>query len=516
YRNLPALPYSMINRARIRLLHFNMGKMNMCDVMFKLALILAASITGAALWHRTINMWTMKNLGDAFLTKDVGSRMIVLGTFFREKSEQNVMGKYAIVHFLGDSREVHDIFCHSTRANGQPMTTRAYIQRIHQGKRAANDICAWAGHIAECEVSESTNGSFRISVTRDASDALVVIPEVPKEKKQHDLAVCVAPMYIYTDWEIMLTGIETWLAMGATKIIVPIQSASETTYKILQEYEKQGIEESHVNCLFYAKSFADMIVFTDIDDMLLPVHPEQVKAGGNVEILRSIFADHPQAGSLLFEHRDTQMRLPQVSPSSLSSFNFDFLHESKSKQNCQVWRMKTRVAVKAGRVDSVNMHETGIHRFGYVQTRVPCRIGHFYHLRHSHSSVADSTPIQLGNLATILNNNWQKRLESTFSSLLNETLIRSETDSFRDFDRCMGAINEEHWTLHVSRCLTPHVCYSRLRRDMACVASTTDYQFVRSGSGYLIGQDKQRFIPAQTNCEAHVPVFTDGNHYFAP
>ncbi|GMR40223.1 hypothetical protein PMAYCL1PPCAC_10418, partial [Pristionchus mayeri] len=509
-------PMQVLNRARIRLIHLTMGKTNWCDVAFKLALIISASLCGAALWHRTINMWSMKNLGDAFLVKEIGSRMIVLGTFFREKAEQNVNGKFAIVHFLGDGREVHDLYCHSTMPDGRPLTTRAMIQRIHQGKRAANDICAWAGHIAECEVSESTNGPFRISITRDSSDALIVTPEIPKEKKQHELAVCVAPMYIYTDWEIMLTGIETWLALGATKIIVPIQSASETTYKILQEYEKQGIEESHVNCLFYAKSFADMVVFTDIDDMLLPVHPEQVKPGGNIDVLRKIFDDHPQAGSLLFEHRDTQLRLPTESPSSLAAVAFDFLRDSKAKQNCQVWRMKTRVAVKAARVDSVNMHETGIHRFGYVQTRVPCRIGHFYHLRHSFQYVADSTPIELNNLATMLNNNWQSRLDSTFRSLLNETLNRSDTDSFRDFDRCMSAINEEHWTLHVSRCLTPHVCYSRLRRDMSCVASTTDYQFVRSGSGYLIGQDKQRFIPALTNCEAPVPVFTDGNHYFAP
>lgn len=64
-----------------------------------------------------------------------------------------------------------------------------------------------------------------------------------------------APMYMYTDWEILLAGIgmeerhleaknrlipETWMALGATKIVVPIQSASTTTYKILKEYEKLG------------------------------------------------------------------------------------------------------------------------------------------------------------------------------------------------------------------------------------------------------------------------------------
>lgn len=38
----------------------------------------------------------------------------------------------------------------------------------------------------------------------------------------------------------MVTGIETWIATGATKIIVPIQSASNSTYRILKEYERKG------------------------------------------------------------------------------------------------------------------------------------------------------------------------------------------------------------------------------------------------------------------------------------
>lgn len=58
---------------------------------------------------------------------------------------------------------------------------------------------------------------------------------------------------------------------------------------------------------------------------------------------------------------------------------------------------------------------------------------------------------------------WQTRL-STFESIVNETIVKSSTKSFEDFDRCMGAINSEHWTMSVSRCLTPHVCYSRLAR----------------------------------------------------
>lgn len=50
------------------------------------------------------------------------------------------------------------------------------------------------------------------------------------------------------------------------------------------------------------------------------------------------------------------------------------------------------------------MHETGIHRFGYVQVRVPCRQAHFYHLRHSYKNIGvDEWKIDMENLASILN-----------------------------------------------------------------------------------------------------------------
>lgn len=59
-------------------------------------------------------------------------------------------------------------------------------------------------------------------------------------KKKLDLVVCIAPLYVYTEWQILITGIETWLALGASKIIFPIQSTSNDTWEILSEYEKQG------------------------------------------------------------------------------------------------------------------------------------------------------------------------------------------------------------------------------------------------------------------------------------
>ncbi|CAJ0596712.1 unnamed protein product [Cylicocyclus nassatus] len=146
----------------------------------------------------------------------------------------------------------------------------------------------------------------------------------------------------------------------------------------------------------------------------------------------ALFAEHFQAGSLLFEHRDVQLQLRET-PATLANFNFNFLMDSKQKMNCNVWRMKTRVVVNA------RLH------------------------------------------------------------------------------RCMSAINDEHWTLHVSRCLTPHVCFSRLSRDVDCVAARAEYEFFRSGAnGYFLQVSNVSITTSDANCKAPVPPLVSGNHYFAP
>ncbi|VDM63122.1 unnamed protein product [Angiostrongylus costaricensis] len=406
-----------------------------------------------------------------------------------------------VVHFLADGRMEHPLYCFSKQSDGEYLVSHAIVQRIHRGKRAATDICSWSGHIAECELDENTSKEFRYF-----------------SEPRHDLVVCMAAMYIYTDWQTLLVGIETWLALGATKIVVPVQSASVSCHRILKEYERRGlviirtwpkwpilsdsnpnglvlsrgIEESHVNCLFFAKPWANMIAFSDIDDILLPTDPMDVEAGMNIKILKGLFAEHPQAGSLLFEHRDVQFQLPvqQERVTTISNFNFDFLMNSKYKMNC--------------RVDSVNMHETGIHRFGYVQTRVPCRQAHFYHLRHSHHSVSNAVEIDMSNLATSLNRQWYKRLD-TFTKLKDVPLNESTTESFEDFDRCMSAINDEHWTLHLYHF-----------RDVDCVATRAEFDFFRSGVGYFLHSRNAFIGPSDPNCEAPVPPIVAGNHYFAP
>jgi hypothetical protein len=67
-----------------------------------------------------------------------------------------------VIQFVGDSRQSHELYCHS-ESGGQTQISQAHIQRIHKGKRAANDICSWGGHLAECEVVNEEVDSVRLA-----------------------------------------------------------------------------------------------------------------------------------------------------------------------------------------------------------------------------------------------------------------------------------------------------------------------------------------------------------------
>ncbi|KAI6214554.1 hypothetical protein M3Y94_00282100 [Aphelenchoides besseyi] len=517
-------------------------------VLFRFVVIVCALVGAFSFYYRTTNLWALKNLGDSLIVKSIGRRPIVVGAFHRPLEEQNVNGAYVVMQFIGHTKDTHELYCHSTDSNGRKLVSTALIESISKAKRAASDVCSWGGFLAECEIASSSIDQIQITTNPKAKeDQLMRIDiEVPlRLQPKEKLVVCVAPLYIYTEWQIMVTGIETWLALGATKLIFPVQSASSDVMLILRAYEakgivilrdwpkwpvlsdinpnglvlSRGIEESHVNCLHFAKPFAELVAFTDIDDMLIPADPLKVHPTANVELLESLFAEHPQSGSLIFEHRDVQFIPAPQDPkkNTLGDFNFKFFHNTKWKQSCHVWRMKTRVVVNASRVDSVNMHETGIHRMGYVQTRVPCGRAHFYHLRHSYKTAAlHEWRINMSTLVENLDRQWNQRLSNVFVGISNITLPKLNTESFEDFDRCVMLITQEHFKLSVSRCMTPHVCYSRVVRDISCIATSGEYEFAYSDGDFTIALRRSHYVNSEPNCEAPIPKYIKGNHFYLP
>ncbi|VDK70015.1 unnamed protein product [Litomosoides sigmodontis] len=480
-------------------------------------------------------------MADVFLSRRSTLRPIIFGAFYRNHMEQNIPGNYVVFQFLGDVQQTYPLYCFSTNRNGKQFAYRAHVQRIHQGKRSVNDICSMAGFIAECRVANQFLPFVRISTKSDVNESLKVPIEKVTEKKRHKLVVCMAPTYALVEWRMLLLGIELWLALGATKIVVPIQSISKDAFNMIREYERdgeftlrfrfdvflirlvilrhwpkwpvlsdknpnglvlsRGIEESHVNCLFFAKPWAEMVAFTDLDDILIPTQPMKIYSNANIDILQDIANEHPQAGSFLFEHRDVRLVLPEddkVSP--FDSFNFNFLINSDRKKKCTVRRMKTRVIVNASRVDTINMHESGINRLGYVQVRIPCHRAHFYHMRHSFREQFENNSeiLNMNNLVQLLNRNFQKRLQTTLRIAAKQRMNSSLMETLGDFDRCVIEINKEHFS------------------EVDCVASVGRYEFAHASGDFILQLIDAQFRESEANCDAPISKIAKGNHFYAP
>uniref|UniRef100_A0A0M3IL40 Mediator complex subunit 20 n=1 Tax=Ascaris lumbricoides TaxID=6252 RepID=A0A0M3IL40_ASCLU len=137
-------------------------------------------------------------------------------------------------------------------------------------------------------------------------------------------------------------------------------------------------------------------------------------------------------------------------------------------------------------------------------------------MRHSYGEVGHETPIDMRKLIDMLNKAFAERITTSLIAVSNVTLNKSSTESFADFDRCMSAINDEHWSLRVSRCLTPHVCYSRLTRNVDCMASLGQYEFMHVDGDFIIVLIETKLVHSDTNCESPLPMFMKGNHFYLP
>ena len=70
--------------------------------------------------------------------------------------------------------------------------------------------------------------------------------------------------------------------------------------------------------------------------------------------------------------------------------------------------------------------------------------------------------------------------------------------------------------MKVSRCMTPHVCYARLAKNMDCIAVLGDYEFVHDNGDFITVLKDAKFVNSTSNCEAPLPKFIKGNHFYLP
>ncbi|CAJ0588760.1 unnamed protein product [Cylicocyclus nassatus] len=54
------------------------------------------------------------------------------------------------------------------------------------------------------------------------------------------MAVCVPPLYWYTNWAKMIFALEMWKAQGVVHVIIYHHSSTKHVYKVLSHYQKEG------------------------------------------------------------------------------------------------------------------------------------------------------------------------------------------------------------------------------------------------------------------------------------
>ncbi|KHN85145.1 UPF0392 protein [Toxocara canis] len=146
-------------------------------------------------------------------------------------------------------------------------------------------------------------------------------------KATHKLAVCVGPLVQVTDWTQLVRFMEAWIAHGATKFFIILQSSSEEFDAMLRIYENDvhiDVERVHwgllpiatnttpqddpngqiylgeqiiaINdCLLRARGQARYVASTDLDEMFV------IRANSTLlETVNELVVASPDAGAVIF------------------------------------------------------------------------------------------------------------------------------------------------------------------------------------------------------------------------
>ncbi|OZC06396.1 hypothetical protein X798_06620 [Onchocerca flexuosa] len=92
----------------------------------------------------------------------------------------------------------------------------------------------------------------------------------------------------------------------------------------------------------------------------------------------------------------------------------------------------------------------------------------------------------------------------------------SLTEALDGFDKCVIEINKEHFKLKVSRCMTPHVCFLKLKKEVNCLASIGNYEFAHISGDFILRLMDAQFVDSDENCDAPISKIVKGNHFYAP
>ncbi|CAJ0588758.1 unnamed protein product [Cylicocyclus nassatus] len=120
-------------------------------------------------------------------------------------------------------------------------------QRISLKPQPVEDSCPWQwapgclynSYVLDGQANIVKYNSPYITLYRGKKKITIPLQRVPYRTKGA-MAICVPPLYWYTNWAKMIFALEMWKAQGVVHVIIYHHSSTKHVYKVLSQYQKEG------------------------------------------------------------------------------------------------------------------------------------------------------------------------------------------------------------------------------------------------------------------------------------
>uniref|UniRef100_A0A914V1G4 Glycosyltransferase family 92 protein n=1 Tax=Plectus sambesii TaxID=2011161 RepID=A0A914V1G4_9BILA len=366
--------------------------------------------------------------------------------------------------------------------------------------------CDWSGHVISAFLPKD-QAKAMISASLINWESLLPLSQLnivqpSKAPQKAQLAICILPLYWYTDWLQLVQFFEIWKLQGASRVFVYYHSISETVDKWLVAYEKEGLvkripwtllpKNSRVDpnlsiyrlghslaendCVYRTMGVAKFVALVDFDEFIIPT------SGTLLQYLQSALKKNPSAGSFRFPH----FRLAfggQRPTGKLAAGDVHFNWLLKAKKVVSDARSgPSKTVFLPDRTDVLLTHQVRAHLAGYSQVAVDANEAMLLHARANWQQTASADN---GSSATAIRKIFGE-------SLRNAVLMQFRRIFAKYFGRNAKLEQNDGVRKEVAMCLsdwkgvgckTPyHSCYARVHNMTNWVFSIPE----RHSGNYLV------------------------------
>uniref|UniRef100_A0A1I8AEH0 Glycosyltransferase family 92 protein n=1 Tax=Steinernema glaseri TaxID=37863 RepID=A0A1I8AEH0_9BILA len=276
-------------------------------------------------------------------------------------------------------------------SKGHKRTTRGSIQTI-----TYTPFCKWSTYLVLCPVQ--TNIDF-FGLATKRNETPLMLNFTRSDPVRRSVVVCMSRMFLYENWQILLTTLEIYRYYKVDLLVAYIDSIVTGAFELLKVYEKEGLvmiepsvkiyydegrmsfnpnDESewgnqmivYNHCMYRFRESAEFVVFADWDDVLVP----RGSAGGMADSLRALFEANAYAGAFQLHRRSTTVF------AASDSKRFDLMTTLTTMDVSEFFGPGKTVVIP-NRVKGAWVHKPRLYENGYRLDYAKTHQSWFYHLR---------------------------------------------------------------------------------------------------------------------------------------